>query len=173
MTRTRRKFWTATMAPMGPISSLPSKPNGALATTSAFYHMTVMVNINSRRDRERPNNRLKADLGEAAHPFGGSSGALGAYNTWLVEEELSRSNGIMVQVSVEEIQRDLTAYLQRVEAGETVVIVRAGQPVAEIKPVASATKQLRPFGLCAGEFTVPEDFDAPLPEDILNAFEGA
>jgi antitoxin (DNA-binding transcriptional repressor) of toxin-antitoxin stability system len=53
------------------------------------------------------------------------------------------------------------------------VIVRAGQPVAEIKPVAADAKQLRPFGLCAGEFTVPEDFDAPLPEDILKAFEGA
>jgi len=78
----------------------------------------------------------------------------------------------MVQVSVEEIQRDLPVYLQRVEAGETLVIVRAGQPVAEIKPVAPGAKKLRPFGLCAGEFTVPEDFDAPLPEDILNAFEG-
>jgi antitoxin (DNA-binding transcriptional repressor) of toxin-antitoxin stability system len=79
----------------------------------------------------------------------------------------------MVQVSVEDIQRDLMAYLQRVEAGETVVIVRAGHPVAEMKPVALGTKTLRPFGLCTGEFTVPEDFDAPLPEDILKAFEGA
>jgi hypothetical protein len=51
---------------------------------------------------------------------------LGAYNTWLVEDKLSRGKGIMVQVSVEDIQRDLAAYLQRVEAGETVVIVRAG-----------------------------------------------
>lgn len=34
-----------------------------------------------------------------------------------------------------------------------------------------AEKQLRPFGLCAGEFTVPDDFDAPLPEDIFNATE--
>ena len=32
-------------------------------------------------------------------------------------------------------------------------------------------KQPRPFGLCAGEFVVPDDFDAPLPEDMLNAFE--
>jgi hypothetical protein len=30
---------------------------------------------------------------------------------------------------------------------------------------------LRPFGLCAGEFVVPDDFDDPLPEDILQAFE--
>ena len=46
----------------------------------------------------------------------------------------------MLQVSVEEIQRDLIAYLQRVEAGETVVIVRAGQAVAEMKPVIPGTK---------------------------------
>jgi antitoxin (DNA-binding transcriptional repressor) of toxin-antitoxin stability system len=78
----------------------------------------------------------------------------------------------MLQVNVEEIQRDLAAYLQLVEAGETVVIVRDGKPVAEMKPVMPSTKMLRPFGLCAGEFTVPEDFDAPVPEAILNAFEG-
>jgi antitoxin (DNA-binding transcriptional repressor) of toxin-antitoxin stability system len=77
----------------------------------------------------------------------------------------------MVQVSVEEIQRALSAYLQRVEAGETLLIVRAGQPMAEIKPVMAHAKVLRPFGLCAGEFTVPEDFDAPLPEDILHQLE--
>jgi len=80
-------------------------------------------------------------------------------------------NRAMVQVSVEEIQQHLPAYLQRVEAGETVIIVRAGQPVAEIKPVVGHPKTIRPFGLCAGEFTVPEDFDAPLPEDILHVFE--
>jgi antitoxin (DNA-binding transcriptional repressor) of toxin-antitoxin stability system len=79
----------------------------------------------------------------------------------------------MVQVSVEDVQRDLPAYLQRVEAGETLIILRAGQPVAEITPVAPGTKKLRPAGLCAGEFTVPADFDAPLPEDLLNPCEGA
>ena len=79
----------------------------------------------------------------------------------------------MVQVSMEDIQRDFFAYLQRVEAGETLLIVRAGKPVAEITPVVSTAKTLRPFGLCAGEFTVPDDFDAPLPEDILKTFEGA
>ncbi|MBI2228342.1 MAG: type II toxin-antitoxin system Phd/YefM family antitoxin [Deltaproteobacteria bacterium] len=78
----------------------------------------------------------------------------------------------MTQVSVEEMQRDLSACLQRVEAGETLVIFRAGKPVAEVKPVGTSVKALRPFGLRKGEFTVPDDFDAPLPEDILKAFEG-
>jgi hypothetical protein len=30
----------------------------------------------------------------------------------------------------------------------------------------------RPFGLCAGEFEVPDDFDAPLPDEVLSLFEG-
>jgi hypothetical protein len=47
-----------------------------------------------------------------------------------------------------------------------------GLKIAELRPITPSSKQLRPFGLCAGEFTVPDDFDAPLPEEILNAFEG-
>jgi antitoxin (DNA-binding transcriptional repressor) of toxin-antitoxin stability system len=77
----------------------------------------------------------------------------------------------MLNVTVDEIQRDPLKYLCQVEAGETLVIVRSDKPIAELRPIASS-KQLRPFGLCAGEFTVPDDFDAPLPEDLLNAFEG-
>lgn len=78
----------------------------------------------------------------------------------------------MLTVTVDEIQRNLTDYLHQVEAGESIIIMQAGQPIAEIRPILHTVKQLRPFGLCAGEFTVPDDFDAPLPEDILSAFEG-
>jgi hypothetical protein len=49
---------------------------------------------------------------------------------------------------------------------------RVGLRIAELRPIAPNNKQLRPFGLCAGEFTVPDDFDAPLSEEILSAFEG-
>ena len=78
----------------------------------------------------------------------------------------------MTTISVLEIQRDLLGYLQRVEAGETLVIVRDGVPVAEIKPVPPSPPELRPFGLCAGEFTVPDDYDQPLPQEIIKQFEG-
>ena len=44
--------------------------------------------------------------------------------------------------------------------------------IDQINSETPKTKNLRPFGLCAGEFVVPEDFDAPLPEEILNTFEG-
>ena len=78
----------------------------------------------------------------------------------------------IVQVSVDDIKRDLLTYLQLVEDGETLIIFKMGKPIAEIKPVFSNPMKLRPFGLCAGEFTVPDDFDAPLPEHIIQEFEG-
>jgi antitoxin (DNA-binding transcriptional repressor) of toxin-antitoxin stability system len=78
----------------------------------------------------------------------------------------------MLSVNIDEIQRDPLKYLRQVEAGVTFVIIQADKPIAELRPVSPSSKQLRPFGLCAGEFTVPDDFDAPLPEEILSAFEG-
>ena len=78
----------------------------------------------------------------------------------------------MITITVDEIQRDLLGYLKRVNAGETVLIMQADRPMAELKPVASPARQQRPFGLCTGEFTIPDDFDAPLPEHVLAGFEG-
>ena len=78
----------------------------------------------------------------------------------------------MLNVTVDEIQSDPLKYLRQVEAGETLVIIRSNQPIAEVRSITHSSKQLRPFGLCKGEFVVPDNFDAPLPEDILNAFEG-
>jgi len=70
----------------------------------------------------------------------------------------------MAAISIDEIQRDLLGYLHRVEAGETLLIVQADKPVAEIKPAShdAAAQQLRPIGLCARDFTVPDDFDTLL-----------
>lgn len=78
----------------------------------------------------------------------------------------------MIRVSIEEIKDNLAAYLHRVEAGETLIIVRADKAVAELRPLSQAPASSRPFGLCAGEFTVPDDFNEPLPEEILAGFEG-
>ena len=78
----------------------------------------------------------------------------------------------MITVSLQELQRNPDDLLDRVEAGEHLVVVRNGRPVAELRPVPVTQRGPRPFGLCRGEFTVPDDFDAPLPEEILRAFEG-
>jgi antitoxin (DNA-binding transcriptional repressor) of toxin-antitoxin stability system len=72
----------------------------------------------------------------------------------------------MKNITVHEIQHDLINWLQRVKAGETLVILEEDKPVAEIKPVTQNGGGLRPYGLCAGEFVVPDDFDEALPDEI-------
>lgn len=75
-------------------------------------------------------------------------------------------------VSLQDLLRDPSGILDRVEAGERFVVAREGHAVAEIRPLARPAPELRPFGLAAGAFSVPADFDAPLPDDLLAAFEG-
>jgi antitoxin (DNA-binding transcriptional repressor) of toxin-antitoxin stability system len=75
-------------------------------------------------------------------------------------------------VDANEVASDLGSFLRRVEKGETLIIAIENRPVAELRPAGAPLMTPRPFGLCAGEFIVPDDFDAPLPEDILSDFEG-
>lgn len=74
-------------------------------------------------------------------------------------------------ITLQDLQRDPAALLDRVEAGERLVVSRAGRLVAELRPLDSVPGRLRPFGLAAGAFAVPDDFDAPLPDDLLRVFE--
>jgi antitoxin (DNA-binding transcriptional repressor) of toxin-antitoxin stability system len=78
----------------------------------------------------------------------------------------------MSEVSLRDLQQDPDKWLDRVQAGEHLVVIRGGKAVAELRPLAAPSPSPRPFGLCAGEFVVPDDFDAPLPDDVLAGFEG-
>ena len=55
-------------------------------------------------------------------------------------------------------------------AGEEIIIARAGKPVARL--VAMEPSRKRRLGLLEGVAKVPPDFDAPLPDEILDLFEG-
>lgn len=55
--------------------------------------------------------------------------------------------------------------------GEDVVVSRHGKPLVRITRLTEAKRTVR-FGLLKGKLTVPEDFDAPLPDDVLRAFKG-
>lgn len=76
----------------------------------------------------------------------------------------------MSQVNIHEAKTHLSRLLQRVAAGEEIVIAKAGRPIARLVPV-SKTAGRRALGQDAGLFEVPEDFDAPLPDTILSEFE--
>jgi prevent-host-death family protein len=73
-------------------------------------------------------------------------------------------------VGVHEAKTHLSRLLDAVAAGEEVLITRRGRPAARL--VALPTGSPRAFGLDRGRFDVPEDFDAPLDADVLDAFEG-
>ncbi|HUH05388.1 MAG TPA: type II toxin-antitoxin system prevent-host-death family antitoxin [Kofleriaceae bacterium] len=74
----------------------------------------------------------------------------------------------MKQVNVHEAKTQLSRLLEEVEAGERVVIARAGEPVAVLSPYKTAVRRRR-LGLFAGEATIHADFDE-LPADIAAAF---
>ena len=78
----------------------------------------------------------------------------------------------MKSVNVHEAKTQFSKLLAKVERGGEVVIARAGKPVAKL--VALETPASVPtLGADVGAFVVPEDFDAPLPADVLAAFEGS
>jgi prevent-host-death family protein len=72
-------------------------------------------------------------------------------------------------VNVHQAKTHLSKLLERVEAGEEVIIARAGEPVARLIPFARPGK--RTLGLDAGQGFIAADFDAPLPDDLLADFE--
>lgn len=76
----------------------------------------------------------------------------------------------MASVGVHEAKTNLSKLLRRVAAGEEIVIMNAGQPVAKLVPLTPVAK--RELGVDRGRYTVPGDFDQSLPEDVLAAFEG-
>jgi prevent-host-death family protein len=72
-------------------------------------------------------------------------------------------------VGVHEAKTQLSELLRRVEAGEVIEIRRNARPLARLVPVPH--ERGRHFGTDAGTFVIPEDFDAPLPDEVLAAFE--
>jgi prevent-host-death family protein len=77
----------------------------------------------------------------------------------------------MSQIEVEAAAEDLPGLIARARSGEEVVLVESGREVAKLVPVsAEAEPPTRQLGLARGKWDVPEDFDAPLPDDVLALF---
>jgi antitoxin (DNA-binding transcriptional repressor) of toxin-antitoxin stability system len=76
-------------------------------------------------------------------------------------------------ITLQDLRLALGALLDHhVEPGERIVVTQDGKPVAELPPIEAPAREPRPVGLAAGEFSVPDGFDDPLPDEILRAFEG-
>jgi prevent-host-death family protein len=81
---------------------------------------------------------------------------------------MTKSSGTL-SVGVHEAKTRLSELLRAVAAGQEVEILRNGDPVARLVSVRPRTR--RRFGHDEGVFEVPSDFDAPLSDDVLAAFE--
>lgn len=73
-------------------------------------------------------------------------------------------------VGVHEAKTRLSELLRKVEAGEEIEIRRGREPLARIVPIRKSGR--RTFGHDVGRFLVPDDFDEPLPDDVVADFEG-
>jgi antitoxin (DNA-binding transcriptional repressor) of toxin-antitoxin stability system len=77
----------------------------------------------------------------------------------------------MITLELNEIPDKISELIKLIQEGNSLILTQADQPIAEIKPITGKIKKRRPIGLCEGEFTVPDDFNDPLPDDIIQLFE--
>jgi antitoxin (DNA-binding transcriptional repressor) of toxin-antitoxin stability system len=78
----------------------------------------------------------------------------------------------MIRLNVHEAKTHLSRYLERLKEGETIILCKRNVPIAEIRPIAASTKKPRPIGTAKGKLKVPRRFFDPLPDELIDAFEG-
>lgn len=78
----------------------------------------------------------------------------------------------MIQLNIAEAKAQLSECIERVQAGETVLICKRNVPIAELRPVVSAASRPRVFGQDAGTVQIADGFFDPLPDDELALWGG-
>jgi prevent-host-death family protein len=77
----------------------------------------------------------------------------------------------MAIVNVHEAKTHLSRILDRVAAGEDVIIAKAGKPIARLVAIEGARKPRTP-GAYRGRIRIADNFDAPLPDEMLDTLDG-
>lgn len=74
-------------------------------------------------------------------------------------------------VNIHQAKTNFSKLIEAAMRGEEIIIAKAGKPAAKLVPIAISKPKRKP-GALKGKIKISEDFDAPLPENILNQFEG-
>ncbi len=77
----------------------------------------------------------------------------------------------MNTIPMHQAKSTLSQLVKRAAAGETIVIGGYGRPEAVLTRVDAVLPKKR-LGLLEGKLNIPDDFDAPLPEEVLEGFYG-
>jgi prevent-host-death family protein len=75
-------------------------------------------------------------------------------------------------VNIHEAKTHFSKLLEQVGHGEEIVIAKAGRPIAKLVAYNPDENRVRPPGSLKGQIRLAPDFDAPLPDELLAAFEG-
>ena len=79
---------------------------------------------------------------------------------------------VTTRLDMQEAVAHLTEHIAGLKPGDKIILCQENNPVAEILPLPGATAQPRPIGLGAGLAKVPDSFFDPLPDELLDLFEG-
>ncbi len=74
-------------------------------------------------------------------------------------------------INLYEAKTRLSNLVDRAAAGEEIIIAKAGKPMARLVPLAQPRPVRKPGGW-EGKVWIADDFDDPLPDDIMAGFEG-
>ena len=77
----------------------------------------------------------------------------------------------MRSINIHEAKTHLSRLAEEVAAGEEIIVAKAGKPKMKLVPIDGRKKKIK-FGAFKGKIHISKDFDAPLPPEILDAFEG-
>lgn len=76
------------------------------------------------------------------------------------------------QLDLHDAATHLSAHVARLQPGDRIVLWHRNRPVAEIRPIEDRADEPRPFGLGKGLADIPDSFFDPLPDEMLDLFEG-
>ena len=77
----------------------------------------------------------------------------------------------MTIINIHQAKTHFSKLVDAVMLGEEIIIAKAGKPAVKLVPISAPKPQRKP-GALKGKIKIAKDFDAPLPDDILDAFEG-
>jgi antitoxin (DNA-binding transcriptional repressor) of toxin-antitoxin stability system len=77
-----------------------------------------------------------------------------------------------IVLNIHEAKSNLSQYLNSLTGEDRIILCKRNRPIAEIRLLPEAGRKPRRLGLAKGQFTVPGTFFEPLPDDVLDAFEG-
>lgn len=75
-------------------------------------------------------------------------------------------------INIHEAKTNFSKLLRRVSLGDSIIIGNNGEPVAVLAPYKKTKRKRRKSGTAQGLIEIADDFNAPLPEDVLLDFEG-